>query len=217
MIVENAFTVDAPMDEVFDALRDVRTVLPCLDARVTEVVDDHTAHGELTIPMGDATMVLQGTLRVGEADRQAGAITYEAVGRGAGSASAQGRMWVRLRESGGTTTVSVHADVAVADAPLEVHGDSTTRAARSLFSRLGGEVAQRVARRDAAPRVRGTVRLDASPVPTPANPPRGLMGLLRRKPWVVPVAALGAGAVLAVVLQATHDRNDRRNRPAPAG
>src|SRR5258706_16055037 len=109
MILENAFPVAAPMDEVFDALRDVRPVLPCLDARVTEVVDDHTARGELTIPLGDDTMVLSGTLRVGEADRDAGAITFEAVAHGAGDASAQGHMWVGLRESAGTPPGSGHA------------------------------------------------------------------------------------------------------------
>src|SRR5258708_33592112 len=100
MIVENAFTVAAPMDDVFDALRDVRTVLPCLDARVLEIVDGHTARGELTIPMGDATMVFSGTLRVGEADREAGAITFEAVGRGAGGGAGQGRMAGGAREAG---------------------------------------------------------------------------------------------------------------------
>ena len=182
MIVENAFTVSAPMDDVFDALRDVRTVLPCLDARITEVVDDHTARGELTIPMGDATMVLRGSLHVGEADRQAGAITFEAVGHGAGAAVAQGRLWVRLRESAGSTTVSVQADL---DAPMQVE----ERAARSLFAALGDEVARRIARDEAAT-VRGTVRLDAPPVPTPANRPRGFVGLVRRHPVLVSAAVV---------------------------
>jgi len=197
MIVENAFTVAAPMDDVFDALRDVRTVLPCLDARITEVVDDHTARGELTIPMGDDTMVFSGTLRVGEADRQAGAITFEAVGRGADDASAQGRMWVRLRESQGSTTVSVQADVDMTSTPLHASSDDTQRAARRLFSRLGDEVAVRIARHD-EPAVRGTVRLMAPPVPSPADAPRGIVGLVRRNPWLVPAALCGAAAALAV-------------------
>jgi carbon monoxide dehydrogenase subunit G len=205
MIVENAFTVAAPMDDVFDALRDVRTVLPCLDARVTEVVDDHTARGELTLPMGDATMVFSGTLRVGEVDRQAGAITFEAVGHGAGSASAQGRMWVRLRESGGTTTVSVQADVEMADTPMSVDSDDTQRAARSLFSRLGSEVAERIARDD-TPTVRGTVRLMAPPVPTRADLPRGPLGLVRRHP------VLATTVVVAIGLVVLSRRRGRRRR-----
>lgn len=198
MIVENAFSVAAPMDEVFDALRDVRTVLPCLDARITEVVDDHTARGELTIPMGDDTMVFSGTLRVGEADREAGAITYEAIGHGAGTASAQGRMWVRLRESAGTTTASVQADIDTVDTPLHVDGDDSQRAARRLFTRLGREVASRIGR-DEEPAVRGTVRLMAPPVPVPANRPRGPLAFARRNPWIVPVALLGSAAVLVAL------------------
>ena len=196
MIVENAFTVAAPMDDVFDALRDVRTMLPCFDARVTEVVDDHTARGELTIPMGDATMVFSGTLRVGEADREAGAITFVATAQGAGSASAQGRMRVRLRESAGSTTVSVEADVDVVDTeqPMELDG----RAARLLFTRLGTQVAQRLARHT-EPAVRGTVRLVAPPVPTPADRPRGLIGAVRRHPLVIPTALLAAAAVVVAL------------------
>src|SRR5258708_38094642 len=130
MIVENAFTVAAPMDDVFAALRAARTVLPCLDARVTEVVDDHTARGELTIPMGDATMVFSGTLRVGEADRQAGAITFEAVGHGAGSASAQGRMSVRLRESAGRTTGSGQGGIEMTDNLVRLGGRRNPSGAR---------------------------------------------------------------------------------------
>jgi carbon monoxide dehydrogenase subunit G len=205
MIVENAFTVAAPMDEVFDALRDVRTVLPCLDARVTEVVDDHTARGELTLPLGEDTMVFRGTLRVGEADREAGAITFEAVGHGAGSASAQGRMWVRLRESAGSTTVSVHADVDVGAVPID--SDDTQRAARTLFSRLGSEVAERIARDDEVPPVRGTVRLVAPPVPTPAQRNRGIVGVLQRNPWLVVAAVVSAGA-LVLLLRPHRDRDE---------
>jgi len=197
MIVENAFTVAAPMDVVFDALRDVRTMLPCLDARVVEVVDGHTARGELTIPMGENTMVLSGTLRVGEADREAGAITFEAVGHGSGEAAAQGRLSVRLRESAGATTVSVHADVDMRDTPLDVDGERTSRAARTLFSRLGEEVSGRIAR-DQPVTVRGTVKLMAPAVPSPAAQPRGVVGLVRRHPWVIPAALLGATALILV-------------------
>ncbi|HZS13434.1 MAG TPA: SRPBCC family protein [Candidatus Dormibacteraeota bacterium] len=201
MIVENAFTVAAPMDDVFDTLRDVRTMLPCLDARVTEVVDGHTARGELTIPMGDHTMVFRGTLRVGEADREAGAITYEVAGRGAGSASARGTLAVRLRESAGTTTVAMQADLDVLDAPLRLGGDGASAAAEGLFARLGDQVTRRVGSRP--PTVRGTVRLMAPPVPSPAGGPANLPGAvamgIRRRPWVVPAALLGAAALAAVV------------------
>lgn len=202
MIVENAFTVAAPMDAVFDALRDVRTVLPCLDARVVEVVDDHTARGELTVPMGEATMVFHGTLRVGEADREAGAITFEAIGHGAGEAAAQGRLAVRLRESAGATTVSVQADVDLAHAPLPVDAGGTERAARTLFARLGDQVSSRIARAEPVP-VRGTVRLMAPPVPRPVRTRRGLLarvaGQVQRHPWIVPAAVLGTTALVLVL------------------
>jgi uncharacterized protein len=201
VIVENAFTVAAPMDDVFDALRDVRTVLPCLDARVTEVVDGHTARGELTIPMGEATMVFAGTLCVGEADREAGAITFEAVGHGAGDAAAHGRMSVRLRESSGSTTVSVQADLDVARTPLPVDGEDGGRAAGRLFARLGGAVTERIARGEQHT-VRGTVRLMAPPVPVPARPTGALRTLrvqLSQRPWLMPAALMGATALVLVL------------------
>ncbi len=195
MIVENAFTVAAPMDDVFDTLRDVRTMLPCLDARVTEVVDGHTARGEVTIPMGDATMVFHGTLRVGEADRDAGAITFEVSGRGAGEATARGTLAVRLRESSGSTTVAMHADLDVRDAPLRLDGDGASAAARGLFARLGDEVTRRIAA-ELVPGVRGTVKLVAPPVPTPAG---AVAGEVRRHPWLLPAALIGATAAALLV------------------
>jgi hypothetical protein len=148
--------------------------------------------------MGEATMVFSGTLRVGEADREAGAITFEATGHGAGSASAQGRMRVRLRESAGSTTVSVQADVDMTAWPTRIDGDHTRHAARTLFSRLGSEVAERIAR-DEEPRVRGTVRLLAPPVPTPASTPGGIRGFVRSNPGVVPATLLGGAALLVLL------------------
>jgi carbon monoxide dehydrogenase subunit G len=202
MIVENAFTVAAPMDAVFDALRDVRTMLPCLDARVTEVVDGHTARGELTIPAGDDTMVFRGTLRVGEADREAGAIVYEVSGFGAGDASARGTLSVRLLESAGSTAVAMQADLDVSGSPLHLDGG----AALGLFARLGDEVTRRLSVE--LPTVRGTVRLMAPPVPTPADAPANLPGAvaggMRRRPWVVPAVLLGLAAT-AVVLRSRRD------------
>jgi uncharacterized protein len=196
MIVENAFSVDAPMDDVFDTLRDVRTMLPCIDARVSEVIDGHTARGEVTIPMGDATMVFNGTLRVGESDREAGAILYEMSGSGAGNATARGTLAVRLREAEGSTRVAMHADVEVSEAAFEL-GD-----AGGFLQRLGDEVQRRV-RRVEPPQVRGTVRMMAPPVPLPAygpsNLPDALVQGVRRRPWLVPaalVALAGAAAVL---------------------
>jgi uncharacterized protein len=202
MIVENAFTVNAAMDDVFDTLRDVRTMLPCLDARVTEIVDGHTARGELTVPMGDATMVFSGTLRVGETDREAGAITFEVSGRGAGNATARGTLAVRLRESSGSTMVAMHADVDVSDAPLRLDGDAASSAALGLVHRIGDEVTRRIGLVEAPP-VRGTVRLMAPPVPSPAaapaNLPGALAGEVRRRPWRVPAPLVGLAAAAAVL------------------
>ncbi|HXA27521.1 MAG TPA: SRPBCC domain-containing protein [Candidatus Angelobacter sp.] len=200
MIVENAFTVAAPLDDVFDTLRDVRTMLPCFDARITEVVDGHTARGEVTIAVGEESMVFRGTLRVGEADREAGAITFEASGRGAGEASARGILAVRLREAEGSTAVAMQADVDLDGAPLRIEGASG--AAVELLARLGEEVTRRIDVE--VPHVRGTVRLMAPPVPSPADAPANLpdavAGEVRRRPWVVPAALLGL-AVAAVVLR----------------
>jgi len=210
MIVENAFAVAAPMDDVFDALRDVRTILPCLDARVSEVVDSHTARGEVTIAAGDDTMVFSGTLRVGETDREAGAITYEVSGRGAGDASARGTLAVRLLESSGSTAVAMQADIDVSGAPLRLDGDGASQATRDLLVRLGDEVTRRIGMDP--PQVRGTVRMMAPPVPSPADAPANLPDAvadgMRRRPWVVPALLVGAAAA-AVVMRSLTSRSSQ--------
>jgi len=157
------------------------------------------------VPMGDDTMVFAGTLRVGEADREAGAITFEVTGHGAGRATARGRLAVRLRESdSGTTTVSMHADVNVAHSPLHLDGDGPRDAARRVLSRLGDEVTARLVSDEPAP-IRGTVKLAAPPVPVPAGRPANLPAAfaeqMRRRPWLVPAALLGGASLVLLVMR----------------
>ena len=109
---------------------------------------------------------------------------------------------MRLRESEGSTAVAMQADLDVADAPLRLDGDGPAQAALGLLARLGDEVTRRIAVEP--PQVRGTVRLMAPPVPTPAdapaNVPDAVAGEVRRRPWVVPATLLGLAAA-AVVLR----------------
>jgi len=93
MKLEQSFTVDAPVERVWEALIDVQRVAPCLPgAEITETTDDGTYRGTFTVKLGPTTAAYNGTLKLDEADAAAHRATMSAKGtdkRGQGGASAQ--------------------------------------------------------------------------------------------------------------------------------
>jgi len=145
VILENAFVVAAPMEDVFDALTDAGRVVPCLPgARLGTRVDDLTVKAELRLTLGRTTIPYRGTLRIDSCDRQAGALALRLDAReGRGQGTAQGTVNVRLRESRGSTTVSMHSEV-------ELHGRAEKAAAeiegtvQQLLSEFGENLERRL-------------------------------------------------------------------------
>jgi uncharacterized protein len=92
MKLEQSFTVDAPLDRVWEALVDVERVAPCLPgAQITGSDADGTYHGEFTVKLGPTTAAYRGSLKMEQLDERAHTATMKAHGsdkRGQGGASA---------------------------------------------------------------------------------------------------------------------------------
>ncbi len=65
MLIQNEFTVAAPMDFLWNYLLDVEKIAPCMPgAELTEVVDDHNWKGKLNTKFGPVSMSFAGTVTI---------------------------------------------------------------------------------------------------------------------------------------------------------
>jgi len=156
MKLEQSFEVEAPIEQVWEALIDLERVAPCLPgAAITDRTDDGVYHGEFTVKLGPTTAAYRGTVRIDEADAAAHRATMRAKGtdkRGQGNASAT--IVNSLTTDAGTTRVTAVTDFTI-----------TGRLAR--FGRPGmiEDVSNRLLR-DFAACLQSTITADSRPAPT---------------------------------------------------
>ena len=92
MKLEQAFEVQAPIEQVWEALIDLERVAPCLPgATITGHDEDGTYHGEFKVKLGPTTAAYSGTVKIEGADAATHTATMRAKGtdkRGQGGANA---------------------------------------------------------------------------------------------------------------------------------
>jgi carbon monoxide dehydrogenase subunit G len=146
MIIETGFAVSAPSDRVLSALTDPDVVVACLPgARIRETQQDGVVVGDISLPMGKATVGYRGEVIVSGLDSEAGAITLESAGReirGKGTWLVAAAL--RLRESAGSTTVSMQIDVDVTGRAKRAGDDALRSAFEQLVAQFGGALSQRL-------------------------------------------------------------------------
>jgi uncharacterized protein len=112
MKLEQSFTVDAPVDQVWAALIDVERIAPCLPGAEIAGQDESGAYeGTFSVKLGPTTAAYRGSLQMEAVDEAARTATMSAKGtdkRGQGGASAT--IVSTMREEGGTTHVDVLTD-----------------------------------------------------------------------------------------------------------
>jgi uncharacterized protein len=107
---DNAFDVQAPIDEVWAAVLDVERVAPCVPgAEVLEQVSDTTYRVGIKIRIGPIVQQYRGEIEIVEQDESEHRAVMRARAREMrGQGRAEGRVELRLTESGATT----HGDMA---------------------------------------------------------------------------------------------------------
>jgi carbon monoxide dehydrogenase subunit G len=115
MKLEQAFEVQAPIEQVWEALIDLERVAPCLPgAAITDRDGDGTYHGEFKVKLGPTTAAYRGTVKIENADEATHTATMRAKGtdkRGQGGANAT--IVNRLVADGATTRVEAVTDFTI--------------------------------------------------------------------------------------------------------
>jgi uncharacterized protein len=123
MQIENAFTVDTPIDELWAFLLDVERIAPCMPgAELTETVDETTWKGKVNAKFGPVAMSFAGTVRMTERDDVAHRAVLSAKGmeqRGKGAANASVTSWLEPADDG-RTTVKMIADITLSGAAAQM-------------------------------------------------------------------------------------------------
>ena len=112
MKLENEFTVDAPVDRVWELLMDLERVTPCLPgAALTEQTGDEYK-GTMSIKLGPISQEYEGTVKIDEADEEARRAVIKAEGKDArGQGTAAATITSTMEEVEGGTRVRVETDM----------------------------------------------------------------------------------------------------------
>jgi carbon monoxide dehydrogenase subunit G len=131
--LENEFTVNTPIERVWEAMLDLEEVTPCLPgAQLTEQVGEEYK-GTMTIKMGPITQKYNGTVSIEETDPESHRAVIRAEGkdqRGQGMASAT--ITSTLSENGSDSThvlveTDMHLSGRVAQFGRGVHRDVASK------------------------------------------------------------------------------------------
>jgi carbon monoxide dehydrogenase subunit G len=147
MNFENTFEVDAPIDQVYEALMDVERVAPCVPgAQVLDRKSDDAYDVAIKVKVGPMSMLYKGTVEI--VDRQpeehrAKMRARARESRGQGNADAQVQM--TLSSDNGTTRGTIDTDVKLSGKAAamgggvikEVSGKLVDQFAKNLAAMLG--------------------------------------------------------------------------------
>ncbi len=115
MEFNNSFSVEKPVDQVWNTMLDLERVVPCVpDARVIEKESDKKVTAEVKIKLGSMSMTYTGPAEVVERDDSAHRAVLTARAKEAGGqGNADARIEVQLNEAGDGTEVAIHSTVNV--------------------------------------------------------------------------------------------------------
>jgi uncharacterized protein len=210
----SAIRIGRPAPEVLDALLDAGTVAACLPgSRLIGEVADSTYAGELHLRIGPMQAVYAGTVRLDNADRDAGTATLHASGweRG-GQGRADASVTLRVESRGATTRVLISADLMIRGQVAEYAPGAIGHVGQRLVEQFAGNVEQ-LLETQAGTLPGSTLPGSTLPgstgpgstwpgraAPSSAWPPRVDRKLLAASALVLAGGALAAGALAAVAV-----------------
>lgn len=115
MQFENSFSVEKPIDQVWETIVDLERVVPCVPgARVLDQADESKVTAEVKIRLGAMTMTYTGPAEIVERDDDAHRAVLNARAREAGGqGNADARVELELNEAGVGSEATIHSDVNV--------------------------------------------------------------------------------------------------------
>src|SRR4051794_27228024 len=148
MKFENEFSVEAPIDDVYETLLDLEQVAPAMPgAEVTEKVDDDNYKVAIKVKLGPMTMNYKGDVTVADKDAAGHSAKMNVKVREArGQGNATAGVTMKLDEEGGKTHARIDADVQLSGKAAamgrglieDVSGKLVDQFASNLETMLGG-------------------------------------------------------------------------------
>lgn len=129
MEFDNAFEVPVPVDEAWDILMDIERIAPCVPgAELTEVVDENTYKGKISVKLGPVALTFNGQTQFEEKDSDNHSAKLKAQGT-----DAKGR-------GGAHANVSFHMEPSEAGSKVLIHTDLQLSGAVAQYGRGVGMV-----------------------------------------------------------------------------
>jgi carbon monoxide dehydrogenase subunit G len=176
MLIENAFTVNAPREQLWAYLLDVERIAPCMPgAELTETVDDTTWKGKVNVKFGPVSMSFAGTVVMEERDDAAHRVKLRAKGteqKGKGAANASVTSWLEPAEGG--TLVQMQADITLTGAAAQLSRGLLPEVAKRLTQQFADCVEHQMSAEAAPVATAGGAAPETQPATTTAKPVGGI-------------------------------------------
>jgi hypothetical protein len=207
----SAIRISRPAPEVLDALLDAGTVAACLPgSRLIGEVADNTYAGELRLRIGPMHAVYAGTVRLDQADRDAGTATLHASGwEQGGQGRADASVTLRVENRGGSTRVLINADLMIRGKVAEYAPGAIGDVSQRLVEQFAGNVEQLLATQastaqagnQGGPAQRATAQAGGLPRWMPQRPDKRTVAAAA---LLLAGGALAAGALAVAVWRRRH-------------
>jgi carbon monoxide dehydrogenase subunit G len=177
MDFDNSFDVPLPPDQAWKTLMDIERIAPCMPgAELTEIVDDKTFKGKVSVRLGPVALTFQGTASFEDIDNDAHTASVKAQGADAkGRGGANANVAFHLEPSDTGSTVKIHTDLQLSGSVAQ-YGRGAGMI-QDLASQIIGQFAKNLAAQIEAdkpadaPANAPDTATDASPAEKPAAPP----------------------------------------------
>ena len=118
MEFDNTFEVPVPVDEAWDILMDIERIAPCVPgAELTEVVDENTYKGKISVKLGPVALTFNGQTQFEEKDGAGHRARLKAQGTDAkGRGGAHANVGFHMEPAGSGTKVVIHTDLQLSGA-----------------------------------------------------------------------------------------------------
>ena len=203
MQLTSAIRISRPAPEVLDALLDAGTVAACLPgSRLIGEVADNTYAGELRLRIGPVHAVYAGTVRLDNADRDAGTATLHASGwEQGGQGRADASVTLRVESRGGSTRVLISADLMIRGKVAEYAPGAIGDVGQRLVEQFAGNVEKLLATQAGAAEAGSGIPAAGRPRWMPSGPDKRAVAAAA---LLLAGGALAAGAVALAVWRRRH-------------
>lgn len=194
MLIDNEFTVTAPVQDLWAYLLDVERIAPCMPgAELTEIVDERTWKGKLNAKFGPVTMSFAGTVVMDSRDDEAKRVVLKARGmeqKGKGAAEATVTSWLEPGPGDGETTVKMQAEIVLTGTAAQLSRGLLPEISRKLTQQFADCLQQSMRAEQVAAAPPAGAPAEGAPPPAPARPaaPKAVGGI-----------GLGLSAIWALV------------------